>query len=72
MTPMGSATSTRPRSGKLANDADGAFVFDVVVDELGGHHVLDGLVFQHPEPGFLNRQAGEILSLFQPGQDHRL
>ena len=24
-----------------------------------------------PELGFLNRQAGEILGLFQSGQDHR-
>ena len=57
---------------KLANDADRAFVLDVVVDELRGHHVLDDLVFHHSEPGFLNRQAGEMLSLVQSGQDHRL
>ena len=57
--------------GKLANDANGAFVLDVVVDKLRGHHVLEGLVFQDPEPGFLNRKSGEILRLFQSGQDHR-
>ncbi len=56
---------------KLANGANGTLVLDVVVDELGGHHVLDGLVFQNPELGFLNRQAGQILSLFQSRQDHR-
>ena len=33
---------------------------------------LMDLVFHDSEPGFLNRQAGEILSLLQPGQDHRL
>ena len=57
---------------KLANDADRAFVLDVVVDKLRGHHVLEGLVFQDPELGFLNRQAGQILSLLQASQDHRL
>ena len=57
---------------KLANDANGAFVLDVVVDELRGHHVLKGLVFHDPELGFLNRQAGQILRLFQSSQDHRL
>ena len=56
---------------KLANDANGTFVLDVVVDELRGHHVLDGLVFQNAELGFLNRQAGQILRLLQSGQHHR-
>ena len=57
---------------ELADDADRTFVFHVVVDKLGRHHVLEGFVFQHPEPGFFNRQASQILSLLQPGQDHRL
>src|ERR1022692_1618940 len=39
---------------------------------LGGHHVLKGLVFHDAEPGFLDRQAGQILSLIESGQDHRL
>ena len=56
--------------GKLANDADGALVLDVVVDELAGHHILDDLVFHHSEPGFLHRQARQMLSVFQSSQDH--
>ena len=56
---------------KLADGADGTFVSDIVVDKFRGHHVLDGLVFKHAEPGFLNRQAGEILGLVQSGQYHR-
>ena len=51
--------------GKLADDADGALVFHIVVDKFGGHHVLDGLVFENAEPGFLDRQTGQVLSLFQ-------
>ena len=72
MTPIGSAISTRLRSGKLANDADRALILDVVVGELGGHHVLDDLVFHDSELGFLNREAGEMLSLVQSRQHHRL
>ena len=72
MTPIGSAISTRLRSGYSANLANRTFVFYVVVDELGRHHVLDGLVFHHSELGFLNGQAGQILSLLQSGHDHRL
>ena len=72
MTPIGSATSTRPRSGNSLMTADRAFVLDVVVDKLRGHHVLDGLVFQDSELGFLNGQAGQVLGLLQAGQDHRL
>ena len=72
MTPIGSAISTRFAFRNLPNDADGTFVLDVVVDKLGRHHVLEGLVFHYAESGFLNRQASEVLSLFQPGQDHRL
>ena len=56
----------------LANHADGALIFDVVVDELGGHHVLDDLVFHHSEFGFFDRQARQMLRLLQPGQHHRL
>ena len=56
---------------ELANDAYGGLVPHVVVDEFRGHHVLEGLVFQNAEPGFLNRQTGEILGLLQSGQDHR-
>src|ERR1017187_8581442 len=56
---------------KLADYANGRFVLDVVVDEFRGHHVLDGLVFHDPEFGFLNRQASEVLSLVQTGQDRR-
>src|SRR5208337_4564183 len=55
---------------ELANYADRAFVPDVVVDELRGHHVLKSLVFQNPKPGFFDGQAGQILNLFQAGQDH--
>ena len=57
---------------KLADGADGTFVLYVVVDELRGHHVLDGLVFQNPEPGLLDRETGQMLGLFHPGHDHRL
>ena len=57
---------------KLANDADGALVLDVVVNELGGHHVLEGLVFQNANPGFFDGEAGEVLRMFQSGQDHGL
>ncbi len=56
---------------KLANDANGGFVANVVVDKFCGHHVLEGLVFKNAEPGFLNRQAGEVLGLFQSGKDNR-
>ena len=56
----------------LANDADGAFVLDVVVDELGGHHVLEGLVFQNADASLFDRQSREILGLLQAGNDHRL
>ena len=72
MTPIGSATLHQIALRKLANDADRTFILDVVVDELGGHHVLQGLIFHNSEPGFLNRQAGQILSLLQSGQHHRL
>src|SRR5260370_26678915 len=56
---------------KLANDADGGFVPDVVIDKFRGHHVLEGLVFKNAEPGFLNRQAGEVLGLLESGEDNR-
>ena len=68
ITPMGSATSDDPAFRKLSNHPHSTFVFDVVVDELRGHHVLDGFVFQHAEFGFLNGEAGEILSLLHPGE----
>ena len=57
---------------KFANHADRALVLDVVVDELGGHHVLDGLVFEDAELGFLDRQARQMLGLRHSGQHHRL
>ncbi len=66
MTPIGSATSTRPRSGILANDADGALVPDVVVDKLGGHHVLDGLVFQHADLVSSTARRAKILRASSP------
>ena len=53
---------------KLANHADGALVPDVVVDKLRGHHVLDGLVLQHPEPGFLNRQGARYWACSSPAR----
>ena len=56
---------------ELANRANGTFVFDIVVDELGGHHVLNSLIFQNPDSGFLNGQASQVLSLFHAGRDHR-
>src|SRR5450432_143282 len=55
---------------KLANDAHARFVPNVVVYEFRGHHVLHGLVFENPEPGFINLQAVDILSLVQADQDH--
>jgi len=57
---------------KLANHANRTFVFYVVVNKLGGHHVLEGFVFEHSKPGFLNRQASEVLSLLKSGHNHRL
>src|SRR5271166_3612404 len=51
--------------GQLANHADGALIFDIVIDKLTGHHILDDLVFHHAESGLLNRQASKMLSLFQ-------
>src|SRR5437879_5083006 len=57
--------------GKVADDAHSTFVFDVVVDKLTGHHILDDLVFHYSELGFFNGQAGEVLCLFQSGEDHR-
>ena len=56
---------------KFANHADARFVPDVVVYEFRGHHVLDGLVLENPQFGFLDRQAREILGLCESGQDHR-
>ena len=41
----------QPAIRKLANDAHRTLVFDVVVDKLRGHHVLEELVFQHAQPG---------------------
>ena len=62
----------QPAFRKLANDADGALVANVVVHEFGGHHVLHGLVFEDPQPGFLERQAGQVPRLFHARNDHRL
>ena len=58
--------------GKLPDGTDRTFIFYVVVDELGSHHVLEGFVFQHPKFCFFNRQASEMLGLLQSGHDHRL
>ena len=54
----------------FADDAYRAFVLDVVVDKLCGHHILDGLVFQHSNFCFLDGQARQVLGLLQPGEDH--
>ena len=72
MTPIGSAISTRLRSGNFANDANRTFILDVVVGELRRAHVLEDFVFHDSELGLLNREAGERLSLFEASQDHRL
>ncbi len=63
ITPIGSATSARLRSGNSRIMPTASFILYVVVDELRGHHVLDDLVFHHSELGFLNRQAGESIEL---------
>ena len=57
---------------KFANSADRTFVFDVVVDKLRRHHVLDGLVFQHSELGLFDRQSRQMLRLRHPREHHRL
>ena len=68
---MGSASSTSPCSVIFADHADRALVLDVVVDKLGGHHVLDGLVFEHADLRLLDRQASQVLRLLQAGNHHR-
>ena len=57
--------------GKFANDADGGFITDVVIDKFRGHHILEGLVFQDAKPGFLDRQTSEVLGLLESGKDNR-
>src|SRR5579862_2118875 len=49
-----------------------AFIFDVVVDKLGGDHVLKGLVLENSEFGLLDRQPCQVLRMLQTGDDHRL
>ncbi len=57
--------------GVLADDADRALVLQVVVQELGGHVVLDHLVLEHAEAGLLERQLGQLDGGLQPGDHHR-
>src|SRR6202142_1367877 len=57
---------------EFTDDTHRPFILDVVVGELRGHHVLDDLVFHDADSGFLNREAGKILRVFEAGEDHRL
>ena len=56
----------------LVDHADRLLVAQVVVEELGGHVVLDDLVLEDPEAGLLDRQAGQFPGGAHPGADHRL
>src|ERR1700741_508218 len=57
---------------KFADRANRTLVFHVVVHELRRNHVLQGFIFHHPKPGFLDRESGEILRLLQARNDHGL
>src|SRR5207245_6091750 len=57
---------------EFANRANRSLVLDVVVDKLGRDHVLQGFVFHHPKPGFLDRKSREVLRLLQAGDNHWL
>ena len=56
----------------LVDHADRLLVAQVVVQEFGGHVVLDDLVLEDPEAGLLDRQRGQFPSGAHPGADHRL
>ena len=55
----------------LVDHADRLLVLQVVVEELGGDVVLEHLVLEHPEPGLLHRQLGELDGVLEPRDRHR-
>ncbi len=72
ISPIGSATSTMPRSGNSRMTPTAGFVLDVVIDEFSGHHVLEDFILQQPEPGLFDCQTSEVLSLVLARQEPSL
>ena len=50
---------------------DGLLVLEVVVEELGGDVVLEDLVLEHAEVGFLHRELGQLDRVLETGDGHR-
>ena len=55
----------------VLDDADGLLVAQVVVEELGGHVVLDDLVLEHAEARLLDGQRGELGRCLESRHRHR-
>ena len=55
----------------VTNHPHRALVFNVVVNEFAGHHVLDDLIFHYSKPGLFHGETRQVLRLLEPGQDHR-